>query len=105
MGAEQCQVHGVQVGQLCCPHVNSAVRGSLEVPRDAAVSANIDMMDDGSDLLLIVMCQSCAARFNIRVNANLPGEVLDRAGLIPDVAPTCGICFAAWRNGRGGSDA
>jgi hypothetical protein len=103
MGAELCQVHGVQLGQLCCPHVTSAIRGSLEVLPDSAVSANIDLLDDGSKLLPIVVCQSCAARFNIAVNANLPGEAFEREELI--LAPRCGICFAAWRDGRSGSDA
>jgi hypothetical protein len=105
MGKVQCQFHGGQIGQLCCVHISSAVHGSAPILPDAAVRAGIDLMEDGSDLLPVVFCQVCAAQYGIAPLAKLPGQVLETPGLIPYIAPTCGVCFTAWDASRNQSDA
>src|SRR5262245_21060192 len=97
MGAEQCQIHGVQVGHLCCRHVSAGIKGGSTLSAHSAVNAEIDMLDDGSELLAICICQPCAAQFNISANARLPSAAFDETG-IPYVAPTCGLCFMVWRD-------
>ena len=85
--------------------MTSAVRGTCVILPDSAVSAEIDVLDDGHSLLPIVICEVCAKQFNISTNARLRGDAIGEPGLIPYVAPTCFLCFAAWREGRSRSDA
>jgi hypothetical protein len=96
MGAEQCDIHGVQVGRLCCNHVAAGVKGTAKLPASLAVNAEIDMLDDGTELMPICICQTCAAQFDISQNSRLPNAAVDE-GRIPYVAPTCGLCCNAWR--------
>src|SRR3954462_924814 len=98
MGAERCHIHGVQIGHLCCGHVAAEIKGQTRLSASSSVNAEIDMLDDGSELLGICICQPCAAQFNISPNARLPSATLDNG--IPYVAPTCGRCYAAWLESR-----
>jgi hypothetical protein len=98
MGAEQCHIHGVQVGHLCCDHVAAGIKGDAALSASSSVIAEIDMLDDGSELLEICICQPCAAQFNISPNARLPGAAFDNG--IPYVAPTCCRCYTAWLESR-----
>ncbi len=75
MGAVICEVHGKQGGPLCCQHVLAGSYGRLSTspPADPSGLAfvRIDLLDDGSEMLGVFMCQECAAQFG-----RISGEVL-----------------------------
>jgi hypothetical protein len=99
MGKELCQIHGGQIGQLCCPHVEAATRGHSALTPNETVRTSVDLLDDGTELMPIVYCQECAAQFGITQDSLLPSRVLDEEGRIPYCSPRCGVCFDSWRKG------
>ena len=105
MGKELCQIHGGQIGQLCCPHVDAATRGHSALSPKETVRTSVDVLDDGTELWPIVYCQECATQFGIAQDSLLPSTVFDKEGLIPYCAPRCGVCFVSWFGRRNVDDA
>jgi hypothetical protein len=81
------------MGPLCCRHVVDATTGSdLETP---IVPFELDFMDDGSEMLKVMVCAACATAGQLRPNSRISGkrwEAGSANGTLPWVAPTCHIC-------------
>jgi hypothetical protein len=94
MGKHLCPKHGGQTGPLCCRHViDAAMTGSkLDTP---IASLDLDLMDDASVIVRVIVCASCATAGKLRSNSRISGKLWEAGsedGTFPWVAPTCHIC-------------
>jgi hypothetical protein len=96
MGLEQCTTHGRQPGPLCCVHVQGAARGAAGVLPSGAVQFQVDLTDDGAHLLPHIICASCARQFGLAAGSRVAGDVTERSGAFPAVAPICQMCVDSW---------
>jgi hypothetical protein len=98
MGLEQCASHGRQPGPLCCVHVQGAAHGTGDVPPVETIQFQVDLTDDGAHLLPHIVCASCASQFGLTAGSRVAGEIAERSGAFPWVAPTCQVCVESWLN-------
>jgi hypothetical protein len=101
MGLVVCDTHGPQQGPLCCQHVldGSYGRTSSQVtaadPRRVAF-LRIDLLDDGSEMVDVVVCQECALRFGRVTGEILAGRHFGDENALPWVCPVCTPCLERW---------
>jgi hypothetical protein len=98
MGRVQCQTHGLQSGPLCCGHVRDASESMSVLASTAVIEFEVDLTDDQSHLLPYLICSSCAEQFGVAANSCVSGALVETAGFLPDVAPTCHVCVDSWRD-------
>jgi hypothetical protein len=92
-----CTEHGRQSGPHCCEHVLDASYRTppLTLTDPAAiVFATIDMLDDESVLLGVVLCGPCAAKFGRASGDVVSGTRTHDA--LPWICPICTPCFERW---------
>lgn len=94
MGVHQCPKHGRQSGPLCCRHLVDAVSAGSEVPKPL-VPFELDLLDDGTEILQVIVCASCVAASRLHPNSVVSGEAWSAEGAYPWVCPTCHICVSA----------
>jgi hypothetical protein len=94
VGAVSCEKHGTHPGPLCCDHVREAVYGATAIIPFGIY--RFDIMGDGKDLLLHMLCTDCASKFGLSVDELISEEVWSSEERFPYVCPTCTHCFAEW---------
>jgi hypothetical protein len=102
MGRYRCPKHGNQTAPLCCRHIVEAANAGTWLSLQT-VAFEIDFLDEGSQILNVVVCTSCAAAAQLHSGDRVSGELWEKgssSGSYPWVAPTCHICIAELRNSR-----
>jgi hypothetical protein len=97
VGINRCPEHGDQTGPLCCRHVIDAVRARSGLT-SPIVPFELDFMDDGTLILDLALCASCAATSQLQPRSRVSGRLWEtgsEGGTYPWVAPTCHICVNA----------
>jgi hypothetical protein len=94
MGLVRCNRHGDQTGPLTCDHIGAAVRSSFD-PVEPPVDFSVDLIDDRSVLLDVLLCEPCAQRVPASRLAVIGGRRFEQADF-PYVAPICGLCLKEW---------
>ncbi len=95
MGIMLCSKHGKQQGPMCCRHVLDAAmaRPSAPASRPSLIRFDVDLLNDGGELLDFVICQDCADDYGLSAKMVLPWEYFDKDKL-PWTAPVCARCLA-----------
>jgi hypothetical protein len=79
---------------MCCRHVIAAVDMGTELTTPA-VPLELDFLDDGSLILKVMVCDSCAAAGQLCPRSRVSGKLWEAGtadGTYPWIAPTCHIC-------------
>jgi hypothetical protein len=98
MGLVMCKIHGGQQGPLCCEHVLDGSYGRASAVDPSAVALlRLDLFDDSSELLDIVLCQHCASRFGRTNGEVLASKHFGDEGTLPWICPICNPCLEKWR--------
>src|SRR5215213_502185 len=100
MGLVRCERHGEQQGPLCCRHVLDASYGTPSpgpvADPGALVFICIDLFDDASEMLDIVLCQVCAVQYGRGAGDVLASEHLGDDRALPWICPICNPCLERW---------
>ena len=100
MGLVRCEEHGEQQGPLCCQHVLDGSYGQGPSPPKtdpgALAALRIDLLDDGSEMLDIVICRECAVRFGRSNGEVLASNYFGDDQALPWICPTCKPCLERW---------
>ena len=102
MGMVACGRHGHQTGPLACGHIGDdahGIPGSTRVPPQSVLRLDLDVMEDGSDLLEHSFCRACAEKYGLANLKTIPHDIWGSDDRFPYVAPVCELCFSDWSRG------
>jgi hypothetical protein len=100
MGMVLCKRHGGQTGPLVCEHIGRDAHGiadSAKVPADSSLRLELDLLEDGTELLEHFFCRECVNTHGLSTMKTIPHDLWGSQDKFPFVAPVCGKCFSEWR--------
>jgi len=99
MGMVSCERHGGQTGPLVCEHIGRVahgIAGSAKVPVDSILRLELDVLEDGTELLEHYFCRECVDKHGLATMKTIPHDLWGSQDRFPYVGPVCGKCFSAW---------
>ncbi len=95
-----CKYHGKTGISLCCRHIeNSILDTSIAV---TIIKFQIDILDDGSELLPHYICKVCAENYGLNNQKVLPSSYFGAKdkSIFPITVPVCIRCLKALIEGK-----
>jgi hypothetical protein len=98
MGVVVCRSHGKQAGVLCCEHIEDAAAGAPQAPvdPDAIVPVTVDLVDDRSVMVDVILCAPCATASHRAAGEVLAGAAFEDEAALPWVGLVCPRCLERW---------
>jgi hypothetical protein len=85
---------------MCCQHIIDGAYADASAisaaDPDAFVSFRVDLLDDSTEMLDVVLCRECANQFGRATGEVLAGRRFEDAAALPWIAPFCNFCLLHW---------